>query len=101
MRRVAFTTDPALNAHTARGFPAVVTVETKRGERLTQEMLYVPGNPHNPLSDADLAAKLRRLAGRNWPEAVLAALPVRLLGLGEVPDVAALGPLLRGEPPQG
>jgi 2-methylcitrate dehydratase len=101
MRRVEFSVDPNLNAHTARGFPAVVTVETKSGARLTQEMLYVPGNPHNPLSAADLADKLRRLAGRNWPESVLEALPERLLGLGEEVDMAAVGPLLRGEQPGG
>jgi 2-methylcitrate dehydratase PrpD len=61
-RRVVLTVDPALDALFPAQTPARVAVETG-GRRIEKTVLTPRGDPANPLDDAALEAKFRRLAG--------------------------------------
>lgn len=98
MSRVSVVPDAALNAYTDTAYPAVVYVYTRDGRHLSQEMLHVPGSPTLPLSDAELGAKLRRLAGAGWERDHLDALQSCLLRMSDVPDVREVGELLQRAP---
>lgn len=97
MARVTFTADPRLTPHAAAGYPARVELHLRDGRTRTSEMLEVPGNPRNPLSDASLADKLTRLAPDLSP-AYREGLASRLLQIEAVDDMASLAPLLCGAP---
>jgi 2-methylcitrate dehydratase len=94
MRRVAQLPDPALNPYTATAHPAVVTITTHDHRTLTREMIHVPGSPDNSLTDADLEAKLRRLAHPTTPPDHLTTLSHRLRNLPLEPDMSPIGTLL-------
>ena len=98
MDRVALVPEMRLREFATDGFPAVVTATTRGGSTLTADMSAVPGSPRNPLTDAALGAKLRRLAGPRASTAGLDALEQRLLGLGAADDMAEVAGLLRAQP---
>jgi 2-methylcitrate dehydratase PrpD len=88
-RKVEVTVDPEL----ARQFPAKtaarVTLCTSRGEyRATVE--YPRGNPENPMTDDELAAKFRALATPSLGETGCRALHDAVFDLPAAPDVGAV-----------
>ena len=88
-RKVEVTVDPEL----ARQFPAKtaarVTLCTSRGEyRATVE--YPRGNPENPMTDDELAAKFRALAAPSLGETGCRALHDAVFDLPAAPDVGAV-----------
>jgi 2-methylcitrate dehydratase PrpD len=97
MRRVSFSIDPRLDAYTDTGFPAAMTVRTRSGQVLTQDMLQAPGSPLNRLTDHQLGDKLRRLAPPAFLPSHLDALERTIFELPQLPDISGLGLLLRGE----
>lgn len=72
-----------------RGYPAAVIIETRDGARYTRDLPAAPGSPACPLSDDDLAAKLRRLGSAWLPATGADRLAAELLDIGSVADMAA------------
>lgn len=66
MQRVSVHEDPELTREHAGelpNWPSTVEVVLKNGARLARRTRWPKGHPRNPLSDAELEAKFRRLAG--------------------------------------
>ena len=91
--------DPALD----EGFPARraarVTVTTTDGRTLSREVPYPKGDPRNPLSDEEIAAKFTRMSAHvlsapQQARAVEIALTLRQRTLAELWDACA--PAARG-----
>lgn len=95
MSRVHVEADASLNEFTEDGFPARVTLRTRRGETWTQDMTQVPGSARRPLSDEGLIEKFNRLAGQRIPEQRRKELCQRVLNLRAERDMASLAELLR------
>jgi hypothetical protein len=66
-------------------------------EPRSQQVLVPLGDPRNPVSDADLAAKYRVLAGMTIAEAPMNALETAVLDLDNLADVRTLMPWLSGD----
>lgn len=98
MALVEVVPDPACDDIYPHQFPAVVTVRTRDGRLLREEVLHNRGGPANPLTDDDLTRKfLDNTAGRLPRESALAARELAL-NLG---DLAHAGELVRAlEPPE-
>jgi 2-methylcitrate dehydratase len=91
MGRISLVADPALNAHAATTYPAVVTAFTRSGETHRVEMLRVPGSPLAPLTREQLRAKLARVSQARLPVEVEDA----FFGVREAADMRLVGKLLR------
>jgi len=63
MEKVVCVRDAALDARFPRQWPAWTEVETSDGRRLRAAIDYPKGDPENPLSDDELAAKFEELCG--------------------------------------
>ncbi|HEX3923276.1 MAG TPA: MmgE/PrpD family protein [Streptosporangiaceae bacterium] len=63
MRSVAVRTDPDLAREAPVRSPIVVTCRLRDGRSATASLEYPPGEPENPLADADLIAKFTDNAG--------------------------------------
>lgn len=63
MRKVKVTEDAALTAQYPEGAPGRIVIEMKTGERHVAEVRYPRGHEKNPMSDAEIDAKFRELAG--------------------------------------
>jgi 2-methylcitrate dehydratase PrpD len=68
MRKVALMKDVRLETAFPREWPARVTISLSNGERHEKFVRYPKGDPENPLSWEEMAAKFRALAGRVLPE---------------------------------
>ncbi len=90
MGRVTQVPDPMLVPDCRHGYPAMVSIEMRDGTRYTSQVLAAPGSPVNPLSDADLTAKLQRLGGAWLPGARADKLTAELLAIERAADVAAV-----------
>lgn len=78
----------------ARGsMPGRVTVRTKDGRELTDEVLHPSGSPGNPLTEAEFEAKFMDMAERVLGHDQAAELYGRARDLRRVDDVATLAPL--------
>lgn len=76
-------------------FPARVTIALADGATHAETVLLPKGDPGNPLSDAELAAKFRQnCAGRMEP-ARIARLQDAIMGLAQAERLDGLGALLR------
>ncbi len=90
MARMAVSLDPELDARYPREFPASVRLFLRDGRTVETTVLNPKGDPENPLSEEELAAKFRDMlpvtvyAGR--AEALLEA----VIGLDSRPDVRGL-----------
>lgn len=92
-RRVEVVVDPELDALGPDEMRAVrVTVVTKSGGRLTEQVLYRSGHHKNPIPDEELKAKFRDLAGRVLEKEAVASIErlVTALEVEKMPG-AALG----------
>lgn len=63
MARISVREDPALTALYPGAAPTRVTVKTTSGENLTKEVIYPKGHPKAPMTDREVEAKFRKLAG--------------------------------------
>jgi 2-methylcitrate dehydratase PrpD len=63
MNKVELVKDPAIEATFPREWPARVTIELDSGQRYEKFVRYPKGDPENPLSWDEMAAKFRALAG--------------------------------------
>ena len=87
MSRIHVVADPALKAHAASTYPAVVAATLRSGARLRCEMLRVPGSPMAPLTLEQLREKLARISGSQLPPDIESAV-LGLQSSGNVRDVA-------------
>ncbi len=63
MNKVELVKDPAIEATFPQEWPARVTIELDSGQRHEKFVRYPKGDPENPLSWDEMAAKFRALAG--------------------------------------
>ena len=75
--------------------PGRVTVRTKDGRELTDEVLYPKGNPANPMSDDEFKAKFMNMAARVLGDKQSEELYVRARELERVGNVSDLATLFR------
>ena len=57
MRRISVTSDPRCDSIFPQQAPAILSVTTKDGRRMVEEVLINRGSPERPLSDDELAVK--------------------------------------------
>jgi 2-methylcitrate dehydratase PrpD len=97
MPRIRCVTDPALEAHFPREWPAWVRVRLRDGRELTDAVRHPRGDPENPLGWAELEAKAADLltAAAPAPADAVAALSAAARGLHRAPDLHALVATLR------
>jgi 2-methylcitrate dehydratase PrpD len=63
MNKVALARDPRIEATFPQEWPAHVAIELESGQRWEKFVRYPKGDPENPLTWDELAAKFRALAG--------------------------------------
>jgi 2-methylcitrate dehydratase PrpD len=63
MNKVTLVKDPRLEENFPQEWPARVTIELENGQRFEKFIRYPKGDPENPLTWVELAAKFRALAG--------------------------------------
>jgi 2-methylcitrate dehydratase PrpD len=93
MARVTLEVDPTMSDLDE----PVITLSMADAEPRSQQVLVPLGDPRNPVSDADLAAKYRVLAGMTIAEAPMNALETAVLDLDNLADVRTLMPWLSGD----
>ena len=91
--RTAVHQDTELFERVTFSMPGKVTVRTKDGRELTDEVLYPKGNPSNPMTEDEFKAKYMDMASRVIGEAQADELYNRARQLESVADLADLGPL--------
>ncbi|HEX3245507.1 MAG TPA: MmgE/PrpD family protein [Chloroflexota bacterium] len=82
--------NPDFSARHPREFNCRMTITTVTGEQHVAELRYPLGNARNPLSDADVEAKLRRLAGAALGELGCQAVLERCWALDEQAEMKPL-----------
>jgi len=85
--------DSELYARVHDSMPGRVTVRTKDGRELTDEVLYPKGNPANPLTEDEFKAKYMDMAVRVLGHDQADDLYRRSRELADVADVSELAPL--------
>jgi 2-methylcitrate dehydratase len=85
--------DSDLYAKVTNSMPGRVTVRTKDGRELTDEVLYPKGNPSNPLTEDEFKEKFMDMAVRVLGDAQADELYQRARDLAHVADVSGLAPL--------
>jgi 2-methylcitrate dehydratase PrpD len=85
--------DEDLFQQVTNSMPGRVTVRTKDGRELTDEVLYPKGNPQNPLTEDEFAAKFMNMAARVLGQDQASELYQRARQLERADDVADLAPL--------
>jgi 2-methylcitrate dehydratase PrpD len=93
MERIKLEVDPAMSDLDE----PVITLTTTDAEPRSQQILVPLGDPRNPVSDADLVAKYRSLAGMTLPEACVNALESAVLDLDNLADARTLAQWLTGD----
>jgi 2-methylcitrate dehydratase PrpD len=92
-RKVEVTVDPDINSQFPAKTIARVTMHTTRGS-FEATVEYPRGNPENPLSDEDLAAKFRSLTAPIVGEGACDKLQAAIFDLARAKDVTSLTRLL-------
>jgi 2-methylcitrate dehydratase len=85
--------DSDLYAKVKNSMPGRVTVRTKDGRELTDEVLYPKGNPSNPLTEDEFKEKFMDMAVRVLGSEQADELYQRARALHQVDDVSELAPL--------
>jgi len=75
--------------------PATIKIRTTGGDEFSKTLVYPPGHPHNPLLDAVLEEKFRRLTRRVLGAERAEKVIVLTRHLTDLPDVHELTNLLR------
>lgn len=96
MARVEVVADDRCTAIFPRQFPAVLTVRTRDGQELVEEVLSNRGGPDRPLSYDELGAKFRDNACRLLPAEAAAQVQQSVARLQELDDIGSLLAPLRG-----
>jgi 2-methylcitrate dehydratase len=78
-----------------RRIPCRIDITTRSGERHSAAVDYPHGHHRDPMSDAELEAKFRGLAGRVLPEAQLGRALALLWRVDEAPSLAPVFAALR------
>lgn len=85
-----------------RGFPdaydSVIEVTTRDGRRLRGQTSIARGYPEAPLSEAEILAKFRTLAGTVANPARIEALHAAIAGLWQAPDLSAYAAAMGARP---
>jgi len=90
MARMTVYLDAALDARYPREFPSEVTVRLRDGRAVTMLVATPKGDPENPLSHVELAAKFAMLLNGTEYEPRSAELRDTIVGLNSRPDVRGL-----------
>jgi 2-methylcitrate dehydratase PrpD len=85
--------DSDLYAKVTNSMPGRVTVRTKDGRELTDEVLYPKGNPSNPLTEDEFKEKFMDMAVRVLGDVQADELYQRARELDRIDDVSGLAPL--------
>lgn len=96
MRRIEIAEDPAYSARYPDAMPCRVELELKDGRRLADEASYPRGHARNPVTDAEIADKVRSLCSGLLDGADIERAMVAISNLDGAPDLeAVLDPLCR------
>jgi 2-methylcitrate dehydratase PrpD len=93
MERITLEVDPAMSDLDE----PVITLAMTDAEPRSQQVHVPLGDPRNPVSDADLVAKYRALAGMTLTNASMIALESAVLNLDNLADARALTQWLSGD----
>jgi len=88
--RIELSVDPSLPSHTA----CTVVLRLKDGRSYTERVDYATGTPERPMTDEQVEAKFRSLAGEVLPREQMDRAVQTLWELDRVPEAADLMPLL-------
>lgn len=89
MERIELTTDPELTALFPESFGTAIKVTMRSGQAFESVCRTPPGHPRNPLSDAQIEDKFRRLAGGLLDSAALDRAIAAVWDLDRCEDVGA------------
>lgn len=92
MQRITLEIDPTMSDLDE----PVITLAMSGAEPRSQQVNVPLGDPRNPVSDADLAAKFRALASLTLPEASINAIETAVLDLDHLADARTLAQWLDG-----
>ncbi len=96
LTRISVKEDPALTAlYPSRGMPTKITLKTKSGRTLTEEVVVPRGHPLNPMTAEEMESKFRSLAAPFMAESAAGRFVKAVARLDESPEVGRLMPLLR------
>lgn len=95
-KRVTFGGDPELQKLYPKKSAAIVTVRTKDGRTLQKQIDDAKGTPDNPFTDQELKEKFTGLVRSVITLEKTDKLWRELIALEDLPNVARLGPMLRG-----
>jgi 2-methylcitrate dehydratase PrpD len=84
------------NGPAAERFATDLTIFLPYGQTLHKRISQPHGGPADPVTDDELIAKYRALAGPLMPAARLDAIQAAVLGLAELDDLGSLTELLAG-----
>ena len=88
MQKIRVRATPELDLTWPDAYPFIVTVTMRDGRTFTREIHYAKGHPKNPMSDAEIDEKFRKLSQSVLgPEGVDRALRV-LWGFADLPKVS-------------
>jgi 2-methylcitrate dehydratase PrpD len=90
MRRISVTSDPRCDAIFPQQAPAILSVRTKDGRRMVEEVLINRGSPERPLSDNELAVKFSENCRRVLVSETTEALRSSIDRIEETADVAQI-----------
>ncbi len=62
MQKISVRATPRLTATWPDAYPFIVTATTKSGKSFTREIHYAKGHPKNPMTDAEIETKFRKLS---------------------------------------
>ena len=96
LKRVTVRKDPEFSERYPEALSVRVGVESEAGEVLTRQVDYPLGHCNNPMSDAQVEEKFRRLSAGRVPEAEVDELIRRLWSLEREQDIGDLLGLLAG-----
>lgn len=90
MSRVTLVLDDGLEARHPAHWPAVVEITDRSGQVYQGRTDFPRGDPENPVTTGELAAKFRDLAAGPWGEERVKNLEKAVLGLEKVEDMTTL-----------
>jgi len=98
MRRISVTSDPRCDSIFPQQAPAILSVTTKDGRRMVEEVLINRGSPERPLSDDELAVKFSENCRRALAPETTEALRLSLNRIAEAKDVSEIVRILATVP---
>jgi 2-methylcitrate dehydratase len=92
--RITVKEDPDFTRRFSAEIPCRLEVRTRRGETLTAAVDYPRGHFRNPMSDEEIEAKFRALAGRCLPAAQVGSALKRLWTIDQEKEAGVVFDLL-------